>query len=176
MKQPPQREVMRVIDVRGPRGGRLLACVLSCGHWITRRARPPRNWGVACIGCVVEDDMAMAKSAEITVTGSTSDGYHTFDELYEHRTTLFIALCSEIDARTETGYVWRSKKHSDGSMFDGWFIMGIGTLPGSQITYHLPMSRWSDTDWLGTERPTAPEFDGHSASDVLTRLRRFFQS
>lgn len=111
----------------------------------------------------------------IEITGETSDGYHTFNELYDHRIALFIALCSEIDARTPTGHVWRSKLHSDGSCFDGWFVMGIGTEPGDQITYHLPLSRWADTDWLGTERPQAPEFDGHTSSDVLQRLRRYFR-
>jgi hypothetical protein len=108
------------------------------------------------------------------VTGETSDGYHTFNELYEHRIALFIALCSEVDRRTPTGYVWRSKLHSDGTMFDGWFVTGIGTEPGDQITYHLPMSKWGDTDWLGTERPQAPDFDGHTAADVVVRLRRYF--
>lgn len=27
--------------------------------------------------------------------GEVSDGYHTFDELYEHRVALFIALCNQ---------------------------------------------------------------------------------
>jgi hypothetical protein len=107
--------------------------------------------------------------------GEQSDGYHTFNELYEHRISLFIALCSEIDARTPTGYVWRSHRHSDGTMFEGWFLMGIGTEPGDQISYHLPLARWPDTDWLGTERLTAPEFDGHTAADVLTRLKRYYR-
>lgn len=106
--------------------------------------------------------------------GETSDGYHTFNELYEHRATLFIALCSEIDARTSTGeYVWRSRLHSDGTMFDGWFVMGIGRKPGEQITYHLPMRMWADTDWLGHEDQRAPEFDGHTSQDVLARLRKW---
>jgi hypothetical protein len=107
---------------------------------------------------------------EIEVTGATSDGYHTFDELYEHRIVLFLALCAEIDRRMPTGHVWRSKLHSDGSMFDGWFIMGIGTEPGEQITYHLPLERWTDTDWLGTENERAPDWDGHSEDDALARL------
>ena len=105
--------------------------------------------------------------------GSTSDGYHTFDELYEHRIALFIALCAEVDRRTPTGHVWRSRLHSDSTMFPGWFIMGIDREAGSQIAYHLPLSRWADTDWLGTEDERAPEFDGHSAADVVERLRRF---
>lgn len=99
-----------------------------------------------------------------------SDGYHTFAELYEHRIALFIALCEEVDVHTPTGHVWRSKLHSDGSSFEGWFIMGIGTEPGRQISYHLPMSKWADTDWLGTENARAPEFDGHTSADVLKRL------
>ena len=65
---------------------------------------------------------------------------------------------------------WRSLKHSDGSSWDGWFIMGIGLKPGKQITYHLPVSRWEDTGFVETfER--APEFDGHSSDDVLERLK-----
>lgn len=112
--------------------------------------------------------------AAAPITGSTSDGYHTFDELYDHRITLFIALCEEVDARTPTGHVWRSKLHSDGSSIDGWFIMGIGTQPGKQITYHLPLSRWEETEWLGTECPRAPEFDGHTSADVLARVQRMY--
>jgi hypothetical protein len=114
------------------------------------------------------------------ITGETSDGYHTFNELYDHRITLFIALCTYVHVYSHhslnelSGHVWRSKLHSDGSAIDGWFIMGIGTAPGEQITYHLPLSRWADTDWLGTERERAPEFDGHTGADVLVRLRRFF--
>lgn len=107
--------------------------------------------------------------------GTASDGYHTFNELYDHRISLFIALCAEVDARTPTGYVWRSKKHSDGSAIDGWFVMGIGTQPGDQITYHLPLSRWDETEWLGTECPMAPEFDGHTSADVLQRLKRYYR-
>jgi hypothetical protein len=101
-----------------------------------------------------------------------SDGYHTFAELYDHRIALFIALCEHIDRVTPTGNVWRSKLHSDGSSFDGWFIMGIGREPGTQISYHLPMSRWAETDWLGTEDERAPEFDGHTSADVLARIGR----
>ena len=31
------------------------------------------------------------------VNGSTSDGYHTFDELYEHRTVLFSVICNSLN-------------------------------------------------------------------------------
>ncbi len=109
-----------------------------------------------------------------------SDGFHTFDELYDHRITLFIELCKAqkmidmvIDPTKHVRFsreVWRSKLHSDGSSFDGWFILGINKKEGMQITYHLPMSRWADTDFAQTLEK-APEWDGHSPADVLARLK-----
>jgi hypothetical protein len=115
------------------------------------------------------------------VTGETSDGYHTFNELYDHRITLFIALClfyvhnaetcADFDLRRdERRVVWRSKLHSDGTSFDGWFVLGIGRAPGTQITYHLPLERWNETDFA-IELERAPEFDGHTSADVLARLK-----
>lgn len=107
-----------------------------------------------------------------TIDENTSDGYHTFKELYEHRHRLFIALCrmyaSSGGVHRE---VWRSRLHSDGTSIDGWFIMGIGDQAGAQISYHLPLSLWDDTVFALT-KPRAPEFDGHTSADVLERLKR----
>lgn len=96
-----------------------------------------------------------------------SDGYHTFGELYEHRIVLFICLCFYL---YKDHYVWRSKAHSDGSIFDGWFIMGIGEKKGEQISYHLPMRFWDNTLFAKT-LGRAPEWDGHTSADVLDRLK-----
>lgn len=111
------------------------------------------------------------------ITGETSDGYHTFNELYDHRITLFIALCSYIAHYSPAEYVWRSKLHSDGTSIDGWFIMGIGDKPGEQISYHVPIARWAEADFLRPShtRERAPAFDGHTSADVLVRMRRFFR-
>lgn len=110
-----------------------------------------------------------------------SDGYHTFNELYEHRITLFIALCriyekhvaptvwNTIEGRTYD--VWRSKLHGDGSRYEGWFLLGINKLKGEQITYHIPLSYWKDTEFAET-LDRAPEFDGHTSKDVLFRLKK----
>jgi hypothetical protein len=119
--------------------------------------------------------------------GKISDGFHTFNELYEQRNRIWIALCrindrsieQSIDFGAEQGNMpmasdtegksWRSKLHSDGSSYDGWFLLGIGKEKGSQMTQHLPMSMWADTDFAETlER--GPEFDGHMPADVLKRL------
>lgn len=103
---------------------------------------------------------------------SISDGYHTFGELYEHRCRLFIALCKVYILKE--GYdacrVWRARKHSDGTSYDGWFILGLGEEPGEQITYHLPNSLWEETEGID-EYELAPQYDGHTSVDVLQRLQ-----
>lgn len=100
-----------------------------------------------------------------------SDGYHTFEELYDHRIALFIALCRTIDNPRLKKKSWRSKFHSDGSSFDGWFVMGVGKKTGEQITYHLPLSCWDETGFAETLEK-APEFDGHTPEDVIKRLKQ----
>jgi len=113
------------------------------------------------------------------IDGDISDGYHTFDELHEHRITIYIALCKQqkglYDMAEKAGVetprnVWRSKKHSDDSEWDGWFIMGIGKLEGNQITYHLPDKKWDECDFAET-LDKAPKFDGHTSADVLERIK-----
>lgn len=97
-----------------------------------------------------------------------SDGYHTFDELYDHRITLWIALCKFL--QQSDGLVWRSKLHSDGTGFEGWFILGYRAQFGKQISYHLPMDRWNETEFATTQE-LAPEWDNHTPSDVIERLK-----
>lgn len=108
----------------------------------------------------------------ITVAGEedlkVSDGYHTIDELYEHRIEIFIALCRALQEHSDV--VWRSQYHSDGSKFDEWFILGINKEKGKQITYHLPITKWYATEFAET-MDFAPEFDGHTPQDVLERLK-----
>jgi hypothetical protein len=110
-----------------------------------------------------------------------SDGYHRFSELYEHRIQLYIVLCAfiamvdqtnSIRRKTESR-VWKSKLHSDGSCFEGWFVLGIHKEKGRQITYHLPMEKWEDV-FFAEELDRAPEWDGHSGEEVLVRLKEFY--
>lgn len=103
-------------------------------------------------------------------TNLISDGYHTFGELYEHRIALWIALCRVYsELATHTGYeVWKTRVHSDNSVWEGWFILGI-TAKGKQLTYHLPDSKWDECDFEPIEK--APEYDGHTPEDVLERIK-----
>ena len=115
------------------------------------------------------------KTNEIN-TNLISDGYHTFGELYEHRIVLFIALCKEISNNSDyqsgqKSSIWRSSYHSDGSNWNGWFIMGIGQEKGEQITYHLPIEYWDETNFAETLEQ-APLFDGHTSNNVLLRISK----
>ena len=95
--------------------------------------------------------------------GTASDGYHTFDELYEHRHRLFIAL-----AMSHPELSWKSRLHDDGTYMQGWFIAGM-ELPSGMITYHLPDRLW--TDLAVHEEAMARLWDGHTPDDVVQRLR-----
>lgn len=100
------------------------------------------------------------------------DGYHTFDELYEHRIRLFIRLCKELGNGSSDPYerVWASVQHADGSTFGDWFVMGINKEKGKQITYHLPARFWHEICEFAEILEKVPEWDGHTSDDVLTRL------
>ena len=103
--------------------------------------------------------------------GQVSDGYHTFDELYDHRCTLFVALMA-----AHPQLSWMSTKHDDGSMFDGWFICGMD-LPTGTVTYHLPAQMIGLAQDTGAKvLPSAPKWDGHTPADVVARIREFVRS
>jgi hypothetical protein len=103
--------------------------------------------------------------------GQVSDGYHTFDELYQHRCLLFIALM-----RAHPSLAWRACSHEDGATEKGWWIGGM-RLPTGDISYHLPERFWSLLDDSDIEtRERAPHWDGHTGADVLDRLRRWLQT
>jgi hypothetical protein len=102
-------------------------------------------------------------------TGSISDGYHTFDELYAHRIMLFLCLM-----KFNRDISWRSRIHYDGTSFDGWFIAGMNLSSGN-ITYHIPDKFWNMINDIQTLEK-APEWDGHTSEDVIRRLNNWGMS
>jgi hypothetical protein len=108
--------------------------------------------------------------------GECSDGYHTFNELYEHRNLLYLAFLHR-----GWGNHWKSRKHFDGSAMDGWFIVGTEipkmdeTQSLTQISYHLPDRLWGLCGFLETHDKAPYEWDGHTSEDVLMRLRSLIQ-
>lgn len=102
---------------------------------------------------------AAAEAAGVEV-GDLSDGYHTFNDLYEQRCVLFATLVSLFP-----GLAWKSKKHEDGeSCFGGgWFVVCIET-PDGPYSYHYELKKWDMFPCVELEK--ALPFDGHTDKDV----------
>ena len=100
--------------------------------------------------------------------GEYTDSYHSFNELYHHRAILFSVICNQNKDKA-----WKSLKHSDGSMFDDMFIVGINT-PNGQATYHYDIYPYWDIFNVPI-LPNALQWDGHTAWDAIDRLERFGQ-
>lgn len=105
------------------------------------------------------------------IPGKTSDGYHTFDELYEHRCLLYLAF---LWYHADHCGGWRSWLHHNGTSFDGWFVCGC-EINGQQVTYHLPARLWDSAWWLREYDHAPVEWDGHTSNDVLDRLKGLFK-
>ena len=106
-------------------------------------------------------------------TNQISDGYHTFEELYEFRKIYNAALFNAWNER-DFYRVYKSKKHHDGELCfgGGWFIV-IAELPSGQISNH-----YEEKDWDLFKIPEYPkalyEYDGHTTQDVIDRLNDLF--
>lgn len=109
---------------------------------------------------------------ERAVDGETSDGYHTFNELYEFRKIYNATLFNEW-ARLKIGNVHKSKKHYDGEACfgGGWFIVAAN-LPVGQISNHYELKDW-DLFQIPEKERALFEFDGHTSKDVLARLKKW---
>lgn len=97
------------------------------------------------------------------IDGNTSDGYHTFNELYHHRAVLFSVIVENFAARA-----WKSKLHADGTMYEGMFIVGIET-PDGQATYHYDVEPYWNL-FRCKEVDRAPEWDGHTPGQAIERI------
>lgn len=96
------------------------------------------------------------------LTELVSDGYYTFGELYEHRMIL-----SKLVFEAYQKYAWKAMKHSDGTMFEGSFVVGVSIPEAGDYSYHYPIEFFDLFDVH--ELAFAPEYDGHKPSDI-TRL------
>lgn len=117
----------------------------------------------------IEQIREEAVAEAVKVTENTSDGYHTFKELYEFRKIYNAALFNEW-AKQGKYNVHKSMKHSDGELCfgGGWFIV-VATLPTGDISNHYEMKDWGL--FQCEEREIAKEWDGHTAKNVVERLQ-----
>lgn len=107
-------------------------------------------------------DMSKEQIIALIQSGDLSDGYHTFNELYDHRAILFAVVLN-----SHPEIAWKSKAHEDGSMFENMFVCGIET-PTGQFTYHYYMDKWDM--FKVKELECAPHYDGHTPEDVVRLL------
>ena len=138
--------------------------------------------------------MTLEAKINVLIQGSDkskiSDGYHTFEELYEFRKLYNAALFNEwashkgtYTAYDEEGdremqmsytspkyYVHKSWRHYDGELCfgGGWFVV-VAVLPTGQITNHYEAKDWDLFDIPAYDKALY-EFDGHTSADVLDRL------
>jgi hypothetical protein len=109
--------------------------------------------------------------------GETSDGYHTFDELYLYRMLYNAAFFNEL-ARRGVYDVHKSVRHSDGDViFGGEFFIVVAALPTGQISNHYTLGHDLEHWYLFDIpiRDIAVEYDGHSPAEAATRLFEFLK-
>lgn len=94
--------------------------------------------------------------------GEVSDGYHTFNQLYDHRNLLFLNLVAANPAIS-----FKTRLNDKKESGEGWFILGMNTEHG-QITYHLPDQFWDMA--VVKEVEYHFDYDGHTSEDVCERL------
>ena len=101
--------------------------------------------------------------------GTISDGYHTFDELYEFRKVYNAVLFNEC-AKQNKYDVHKSWRHHDGELCfgGGWFIV-VAVLPTGQISNHYEAKDW-ELFKIPVVEKAKYEFDGHTSKDVIDRL------
>lgn len=102
--------------------------------------------------------------------GEVSDGYHTFNELYEFRKLYNAALFNEWYSQGKYG-VYKAKRHHDGEecFGGGWFIV-VAILPTGQISNHYKIEDWDLFKCIGIGTALYP-YDGHTGKDVLERIK-----
>lgn len=126
-----------------------------CDILAFRCPRCPHPWaGLEALADLIEPQ---------PITGDTSDGYHTFDELYDHRARLFSVV-----VRDHREIAWKSRLHHDGTMYEGMFIVGVET-PQGQATYHYDIDPYWDI-FDCKELARAPEWDGHTPEQAISRI------
>ena len=123
-------------------------------------------------------------NTELERINELSDGYHTYDELYEFRKMYNAVLFNEwaipITCHTPTEdvilerpkyNVHKSWKHHDGEpcFGGGWFIVSA-MLPTGLISNHYKAEDW-DLFQIPEVEKALYEFDGHTPQDVLHRLK-----
>lgn len=125
------------------------------------------NWEVKDKQLLLQD---IAKSIGLEMK-DISDGYHSFDELYEFRKLYNALYFNQLSQLNISGLsVYKSWRHEDGELCfgGGWFIV-VTILPSGQVTNHYKAEDWDLFQIQEVEKPK-DKWDGHTSSDVRDRL------
>ena len=112
---------------------------------------------------MAKDCLRFIEETSRPITGDTSDGYHTFNELY-HQRAVMLSVITHVFPELS----WKSKRHYEGTMYPGMFIVGVQT-PEGQATYHFDV----DPYWYMFECKSlvsAPAWDHHTPTEAIHRL------
>lgn len=140
-------------------------CEWGDGHgYCTRTSDFTDACDAICTALPIEPESQKVVEIPETGIGDLSDGYHTFNGLYEQGMILFAAL-----VKAYKGKAWKSYRHEDGEYCfgGGWFIVGVDTPEGS-YTYHYENKYWDMFDCV--DLPRGKHWDGHTEADAETRL------
>ena len=118
-----------------------------------------------------EINYLIGQTTKVEEIGEISDGYHTFNELYEYRKLYNAAFFNELASQSVCNVI-KSHRHSTGEhcFGGGWFIV-MAELPTGQISNH-----YEDKDWdlfNCKEVELAPEWDGHTPQEAAERLYEY---
>ena len=107
--------------------------------------------------------------------GEVSDGYHTFNELYDYR-MIYNALWFNELSKTHPEYdVHKAKRHRGGELCfgGGWFIV-MCELPTGQISNHYELKYWDLFDIPEKEKSNL--WDGHTPHDAYERMMNYIKN
>ena len=122
------------------------------------------------VGCIkgFTQGVVWADANPKPADGNTSDGHHTFNELYEYRMLY--------NAHAAHGWlvqgipVVKSWRHSDGEeCFGGGYFVVVASLPSGQVSNHYKAEHWGIFKVPEVDLP--PEWDGHTPSLAADRLK-----
>jgi hypothetical protein len=156
---------------------------LSSVEWLVEQLGNYNEEVIFLYQSEIQEAKAIHKE-ETTITEDTSDGYHTFKELYEIRKAYNVALfnewASQLIVEKKVGgaiveslgkyNIHKSWKHHDGELCfgGGWFIV-VAMLPTGQISNHYKSEDWDLFKIPEVEKALFP-FDGHTTEDIIKRL------
>ena len=107
-------------------------------------------------------------------SGSISDGYHTFDELYYYR-MLYNAMTVNMLHKDKMIPVFKSKKHHDGQpCFDGKYFIVQMDLPTGYVANHYELKYW-DLFNIKEQEKAPIEYDGSTPAEEAERIHEYLE-